>query len=118
MTLVWRSCFPSKRMPSLIAVKRTFRFTSSSTSWITWPRLRPRRDHSVPCRQRPEQLVDSPLIPALPGGGLHLDEAIDGKPFLSRVVKDGQRLVGQVLGTGRNPQVGDCFHAPRYEKVE
>src|SRR5262245_49743514 len=26
-------------MPSLIAVKRTFRFTSSSTSWMTWPKL-------------------------------------------------------------------------------
>src|SRR5919106_2587410 len=31
ITLVCMSCLPSKRIASLIAVKRTFRFTSSST---------------------------------------------------------------------------------------
>ena len=69
-------------------------------------------DQAVPRGQRAEQLLDTPLVPALPRGGLRLDEAVDGEPLLPRVVEDGELLVGQVLGTGRNPQVGDRFHGP------
>ena len=75
-------------------------------------------DQAVPHDQRAKQLVDTPLVPALSRGGLRLDEAVDGESLLPRVVEDGQLLVGQVLGTCRNPQVGDRFHAPRYEKGE
>ena len=53
ITLVCMSCFPSKRIDSLIAMKRTFRFTNSSTIWITWLRLRPKRDSSLTTRRSP-----------------------------------------------------------------
>ena len=56
-----------------------------------------------------------PLGRVLPGGDLRLDEAVDGEPLLPRVIEDGQLLVGQVLGTCRNAQVGDRFHAAVYE---
>jgi hypothetical protein len=75
-------------------------------------------DHAVPHGQRAKQFHDTALIPALPRGCLRLDEAVDGEPLLPRIVKDGQFLVGKVLGTCRNPQVGDSFHAPRYKKTE
>ena len=75
-------------------------------------------DQAVPRGQLAKQLLDAPLVPALAGGGLRLDEAVDGEPLPPRVVEDGQLLVGQVLGTRRNPQVGDRLHGPRYEKVE
>ena len=40
---------------------------------------------------------------------LGLDEAVDGEPLLPGVVQDGELLVGQVLGAGRDAQVGDGF---------
>ena len=60
ITLVCMSCFPSKRIASLIAMKLgTFRFTSSSTIWITWLRLRPKRDSSLTTRRSPAAIVPS-----------------------------------------------------------
>ena len=75
-------------------------------------------DQAVPRGQLAQQLLDAPRGPALPGGCLRLDEAVDGELLLPRVVEDRQLLIGQVLGTLRNAQVGDRFHAPRYKKEE
>jgi DNA-binding phage protein len=41
-----------------------------------------------------------------------------GAEYLNAVLEDGEFLVGQVLGTGGDAQVGDRFHAPVYEKRE
>ncbi len=38
------------------------------------------------------------------------------KRCLLRIIEDSELLVGQVLGTGGNAEVGDRFHAPVYEK--
>ena len=48
-------------------------------------------------------------------GVLRLDEPVDGEALLSRVVEHGYLLIGQVLGTCRNAQVGDRFHGTVYE---
>jgi hypothetical protein len=75
-------------------------------------------DQTIPRRQQAQQFLDAPLVAPLPGGGLRFDEAVDAEALLPRVVEDGELLVGQVLGTGGNTQVGDGFHGPGYEKVE
>src|SRR5512135_3522161 len=69
-------------------------------------------DQEVTGLQRAQQLLDAPPIRPLPRGDLDLDEAVDGEALLPGVVQYGELLVGQVLGTGGDPQVGDCFHAP------
>jgi hypothetical protein len=53
-------------------------------------------DQAVPRLQLAEQLVDPSLVAALPGGGLRLDEAVDGQPVLPGVIEDGQLLGGQI----------------------
>ena len=41
---------------------------------------------------------------------------VDGEALLPGIVEDGELLVGQVLGTGRHAQVGNCFHATIHQK--
>ena len=63
-------------------------------------------DQAVPGLQGAQQFLDAPLGRSLARRGLGLDEAVDGEPLLPGVVQDGELLVGQVLGAGRNTQVG------------
>ena len=71
-------------------------------------------DQTVLCGQSSEQLFDALLGRVLPRGGLHLDEPVDGEALLSRVIEHGHLLIGQVLGTCRNAQVGVIFGSPAF----
>ena len=72
-------------------------------------------DQAVPCDQGAEQILDAPLGRGLSRGDLRLDEPVDGESLLPRVIEHGDLLVGQILGTCGNAQVGDRFHATVYE---
>ncbi len=61
--------------------------------------------------------VDAPLVPPLPGGGLHFDESVHGKMLLMGVVENGQFLVGEILRTSGDAEVGNGFQCFVQEKA-
>ena len=122
ITLVGRSCLPSNSIASLMAMKRILRRTRVSTIWITSERLRPSRDNSLtssrsPGLERPQHFVDAALERTLARRDAGLDELVDREAAFLAELEDRQLLVGEVLRTSGDAEVGDGFQGGVQEKV-
>ena len=62
--------------------------------------------------------VDAPLVPPLPGAGLHFDESVHDKMLLTGVVENDQFLVGEILRTSGDAEAGNGFRCGVQRKAK
>ena len=117
MTLVWKSCLPSTRMFSLIAMKATPAFTKPSRTVTIWPSERPSLKSSLTTRQAVAAVenADQFTKPTALCRGLSpcccLDEVVDLEAVYAGIFENGEALAACILLRHRDPEIGDGFHA-------
>ena len=124
ITLVRRSCLPSNSIASLMAMKLILRRTRVSTIWhhlreaAAEPRQLADQQTVAGLAAVPNIFVDAALERTLARRDPGLDELVDRESAFLAELEDRQLLVGEILRTSGDTEVGDGFQGGVQEKVK